>query len=235
MSGILSIVATPLGNLEDMTLRAIRILKECDVVVAEDSRRTRPLLSHFGIEGKEIISFFEHSHKGRQQHIINYLKAGRHLALVSDAGTPTLSDPGARLVAACYDEKIQVVPIPGASALLTALSVSGFPTEPLHFWGFLSPSPQKRRKVYRTIVDMQGVHAFYASPHKLHKLAQEWKDFFPDWYFFVGREMTKKFEEYKRGTCPEVCDSLLAVEPRGEYTVLLVRELLKTGHDDQIE
>jgi len=226
MSGTLYIVATPLGNLEDMTLRAVRLLKECDAVVAEDTRRTRPLLSHFGIEGKEIISFFEHSHKGRQTHILNYLKAGQNIALVSDAGTPTLSDPGAKLVAACYEEGIRVLPVPGPSALITALSVAGFPTEPLHFWGFLSPSPQKRRKIYRMIPDMDGVHAFYASPHKLEKLLLEWKTFFPDWYFFIGREMTKKFEEYTRGTCEQVIEKLAQVEPRGEYTVLLVKELL---------
>ncbi len=227
MSGTLYIVATPLGNLEDITLRAIRVLKECDVVVAEDTRRTRPLLSHFGIEGKEVISFFEHSHSGRRQHIINFLLGGQNLALVSDAGTPTLSDPGAKLVAACYENGITVIPVPGPSALMTALSVAGFPTDPLHFWGFLSPSPQKRRKVYRQIVEMDGVHSFYVSPHKLVRHLEEWKECFADWNFFVGREMTKKFEEYVRGSCSQIEEHFKKVEPRGEYTVLLVKELLK--------
>ncbi len=222
--GTLYIVATPIGNLEDITLRALRILKEVHAVVAEDTRRTRQLLSHFDIH-RELIAYFEYSKQRRADVIIDRLKQGESLALVSDAGTPALSDPGARLVAQAHEAGISVVPVPGPSALLSGVSVSGFPTEPLHFWGFLSPSRSKRKKVYRKIVDMEGLHCFYESPHKILSHVEEWVEFFNDYYFFIGREMTKKFEEFLRGPLPDVVEALKKTEVRGEFAVFLSKEI----------
>lgn len=223
MSGTLYIVSTPIGNLEDITLRALRILKEVDAVVAEDTRRTRQLLTHFSIQ-KELISYFEYSKQRRADHILRRLADGENFALVSDAGTPTLSDPGARLVAQAHEAEIPVVPIPGPSAFLSAVSVAGYPTDPLHFWGFLSPSRSKRKKVYRKIMESDGLHCFYESPHKIVRNTEEWKEHLPGTYFFVAREITKKFEEFTRGTVEEVAAKIAAAEPRGEYTVLVSKE-----------
>lgn len=223
MSGTLYIVATPIGNLEDITLRALRILKEVQAVVAEDTRRTRQLLSHFQISN-ELISYFEYSKQRRADYLIERLKNGDNLALVSDAGTPTLSDPGARLVAQAHEEGIPVIPVPGPSAFLSAVSVAGYPTDPLHFWGFLSPSRSKRKKVYRKIMESDGLHCFYESPHKIVRNTEEWKEHLPGTYFFVAREITKKFEEFTRGTVDDVAAQIAAAEPRGEYTILVAKE-----------
>lgn len=226
MPGTLYIVATPIGNLEDITLRALRILKEVDGVVAEDTRRSRVLLSHFGIH-KKLISYFEYSKQGKADAIINLLEQGENLALVSDAGTPALSDPGARLSALAYSRGIPIIPVPGPSALLSALSVCGFPTEPLHFWGFLSPSTSKRKKLYHAALEMKGIHCFYVSPHKFLRIWEEWKEFFSDYTFFVAKEITKKFETFWRGTWVELAPSIHESEVRGEYTVLLTRRTWK--------
>lgn len=228
MSGTLYIVATPIGNLEDMTLRALRLLKEVDGVIAEDTRRTRQLLTHFNIH-QNCDSYFEYSKKSKAPAILSRLKNGENLALVSDAGTPVLSDPGARLVNLAHEAGIPVVPVPGPSALLAALSVCGYPTEPLHFWGFLSPSRSKRKKVYRNIMDIKGIHVLYESPHKIVFHFNEWEAYFADYYFFVGREMTKKFEEFFRGSYGPVFEDLKKSEARGEYTVVLSREIFKDG------
>ncbi len=223
--GTLYIVATPIGNLEDITLRALRILKEVDGVVAEDTRRTRVLLSHFGIQ-KKLIAYFEYSKQRRSDSILELLENGESLALVTDAGTPTLSDPGARIIAQAYEKGIPVVPIPGPSALLAAVSVAGYRTDPLHFWGFLSPSTSKRKRVYRKVVEMEGTHGFYVSPHKFLRIWDEWEEFFADYHFFVAKEITKKFETFWRGTWKSLASELRILEVRGEYTVLLTKEVL---------
>ena len=225
MSGVLYIVATPIGNLEDITLRALRILKEADAIIAEDTRRTLPLLTHYGIQ-KKLISYFEYSKQNKAEYILSLLEEGQNMALVSDAGTPTLADPGARLVSMAHQRGILVVPIPGPAAMLAALSVAGFPTDPFHFWGFLSPSGGKRRKVYALMASLEGAHCFYESPHKILKRIEEWRGPFKDYFLFVGREITKKFETILVGTFEEVSDGLLKEEPRGEYTILFSKEKL---------
>lgn len=225
MSGTLYIVATPIGNLEDITLRALRILKEADGVVAEDTRRTLPLLTHYGIQ-KKLISYFEYSKQNKAEHILKLLEDGENLALVSDAGTPTLADPGARLISQAHQRGIPVVPVPGPSAMLAALSASGFPTDPFHFWGFLSPSGGKRRKAYALMASLDGSHCFYESPHKILKRLEEWKIAFKDYFIFVGREITKKFETIHVGSVEDVATTLLQEEPRGEYTVIISKERL---------
>lgn len=222
-SGTLYIVATPIGNLEDITQRALRILGEVDAVLAEDTRHTWPLLQHFGIQ-KKVISYFEHSSDRKTDTILNQLKSGANLALVSDAGTPGLSDPGARLVGEARRLGIEVVPIPGASAALSALMIAGLPTEPFHFWGFLSPSRGKRRKVYDQVLTLKGTHCFYESPHKILKHVEEWKETFPEFYCLVAKELTKKFETTWSGTVVNVAEQLKTADMRGEFTVLISKE-----------
>lgn len=225
MAGTLYIVSTPIGNLEDITLRALRILKEVDFVAAEDTRRTLPLLTHFGTS-KKIISYFEYSKQKRQDQILDLLEDGQNGALLCDAGTPTLSDPGARLVGQCWARGISVVPIPGPSALLTALAVAGMPTEPLHFWGFLPPTRSKRNAIYEKIASLEGTHAVYESCHRIVKRVTEWQERFGEFQLFVAREMTKKFEEFWRGAVAEVASSMRSADLRGEFTVLFSRRIL---------
>ena len=225
MPGILYIVATPIGNLEDITLRALRILKEVDAIITEDTRRSRGLLSHFGIQ-KKLISYFEYSKQKKAEAIVEHLTAGENLALITDAGTPGISDPGARLVALARSRGIDVVPIPGPSAMTAALSVCGFPTDPFHFWGFLPPSNNKRRKIYAAMAGEEGTHCFYESPHKILKRLDEWAVYFSDFTVFVGREMTKKFETILWGKFSEVAEQLRQTEARGEYTVVLSRRVI---------
>jgi 16S rRNA (cytidine1402-2'-O)-methyltransferase len=221
--GTLYIVATPIGNLEDITHRALRILSEVDGVLAEDTRHTWPLLHHFGIQ-KKMISYFEHTSERKTEDLVRQLKEGSTFALVSDAGTPCLSDPGARLVGEARRQGVTVVPIPGPSAAMAALMVAGLPTEPFHFWGFLSPSRGKRRKVYDHVLNLKGTHCFYESPHKILKHIEEWKEEFPDFYCLVAKELTKKFETTWSGTVADVAKQLKTTEIRGEFTVLFSKE-----------
>ncbi|MBI2339763.1 MAG: 16S rRNA (cytidine(1402)-2'-O)-methyltransferase [Deltaproteobacteria bacterium] len=225
MSGILYIVATPIGNLEDITLRALKVLKEADAIITEDTRHSRGLLAHFGVQ-KKLVSYFEYSKQQKAEAIISHLEAGENLALITDAGTPAVSDPGARLVALARSRGIDVVPIPGPSAATAALSVCGFPTDPFHFWGFLPPSNNKRRKIYEAIALLPGTHCFYESPHKILKRVDEWGNYFSEFYLMIGRELTKKFETILWGKFPEVAERLKQSEARGEYTIVLSREKL---------
>lgn len=234
MSGTLYIVATPIGNLEDITLRALRVFKEVDLILAEDTRRTQPLLQHYGIS-KKTISYFEYSKDRKTEKIIDWLNEGQNIALVTDGGTPGLSDPGARLAAAAWKEGISVVPVPGASAVVAALSVAGLPTEPLHFWGFLSPKNSKRKRVYDRVLELDGCHCFYESPHKILKRMEEWKEYFPDFWFLIAKEISKKFETFWRGKLETVMPEFAASEIRGEYTVLLSRELLVKEEKEEEE
>ena len=225
MSGTLYIVATPIGNREDITSRALKTLESVDAVICEDTRRTLPLLSYFGLR-KRVVSYFEHS-KGRvTENILSELTSGKSMALVTDAGTPGVSDPGARLVAQARRLEIPVVPIPGVSAVMTALSVAGLPTEPFHFWGFLSPKPSKRKKVYEWVQQLPGSHSFYVSPHKILKQAEEWGAYFSDFNFFVCKEMTKTYETFCFGKYEKVLEELKNIPIKGEFTVILSKEEL---------
>lgn len=219
----LYIVATPIGNLEDMTSRALNIFKEADAIVCEDTRHTLPLLSRYGIS-KPVLAYFEYSKKNRMEGILKRLSEGQSLALVTDAGTPAISDPGARLIAEARRRGISIVPIPGPSSIITCLSISGLPTEPFHFWGFLSPSASKRRKIYHQILTLEGSHGFFESPHKLTKHLDEWSNYFLDYNFFVAKELTKKFETHWFGKLKEVTEEIKQSEVRGEYTVILSKE-----------
>lgn len=223
MPGTLYIVATPIGNLEDITLRALRVLKEADVVAAEDTRHTRVLLSHFGI-GTPLIAYHQHSEAGRAEHLIRRMTdEGQTVALVTDAGTPGVSDPGVELVRAALAAHVPVVPIPGASAVLCALVGSGLPPARFAFEGFLPRTKGSRRAKLEALARTETrTLIFYESPQRvIETLAEMAHAFGPDRPAAAGRELTKKFEEFVRGTLAEVRAHFDAQAPRGEFTLVV--------------
>src|SRR5512137_653453 len=193
--GTLYLVATPIGNLEDMTLRALR---ECDIGAAEDTRRTGLLLKHFGIS-KPLLSYFQFNEARRSEQILERLKRGEKVALVTDAGSPGISDPGERVVRAAIEAGLRVEPVPGPSALIAALTASGLPTEEFHFIGFLPHKSGQRRKQLEALTLFNGTLVLYESPYRVEKLLGELAEVFPDRPVVLARELTKKFEEYLRG------------------------------------
>jgi 16S rRNA (cytidine1402-2'-O)-methyltransferase len=224
MSGTLFVVATPIGNLEDVTLRALRVLREVDLIAAEDTRRTAKLLSHHGIS-TPTMSFHAHNTRGRVPQLLARLKNGQSVALVSDAGTPGVSDPGEELIRACVDANIVVDPIPGASAPLAAVVASGFPMLPLTIFGF-APNKQSDRKAWLDmIVGIRHTVTFFESPLRVKRTLLEAAACFGDRPIVVARELTKVHQELLRGTCKEVAASL--DEVKGEITVVVgpAREL----------
>jgi len=219
-SGILYIVSTPIGNLEDITLRALRVLKEVDRIAAEDTRRTRQLLSHYGIH-KPLLSYHEHNRRMREESLLEELRGGRNIALVTDAGTPGISDPGENLVRRAVQESIPLVPIPGPSALVAALSVSGLPTQSFLFYGFLPSKPPARQKFLLSLKDSLETLIFYESPRRLRSFLEDTFRILGDRQVMVAREMTKLYEEVYRGTVSEVLKELGEEEIKGEVTIVL--------------
>jgi len=218
--GTLYVVATPLGNLGDITLRAIRILETCDVIACETPRITQRLLSALDIQKKRLFTYRDAGEAKSAQHLIDILKNGRSVALVSDAGTPTISDPGYRLVKQCHEEQIPVIPIPGANATLTALSVSGFPTHAFVFLGFLPVKSGARKRLLETYKTFDGSTIFYESPYRIRKTVAALKEIFEhDRLVFIARELTKLNETFYRGTLLELTDDRLP--EKGEYTVIV--------------
>jgi len=217
--GILYIVATPIGNLEDITLRALRVLKEVDLICAEDTRRTRKLLSHYGIKTR-LISYHAHNQAVRGPELMEKLKAGQNLALVSDAGTPGFSDPGAQLAALAWEAGIKVEAAPGPAAGVAALSMSGFPGD-VTFLGFLPRRAGKRREMLESLAKEQRVLIIYESPKRLAATLLEMAAHFPDRHVLVVRELTKVFEEAWRGPVEEVAAQLAGREVKGECTLVL--------------
>lgn len=217
---MLYVVATPIGNLEDITLRALRVLKEVNLVVAEDTRHTRKLLQHFDIH-TPLESFFEHKEESKLKPILNKLKNGTNVALVSDAGTPGISDPGFRLVRAAIQEGIAVIPIPGACAAITALQAAGLPTDHFFFVGFLPEKPGKRKKYLETLSILPHTLILYLSPWKAQKQLQELALTFGERQVCMGRELTKLYEEFWRGTLPELITHLEKKPPKGEITLVV--------------
>lgn len=221
MSGILYIVPTPIGNLEDITLRAIRILGEVSFIACEDTRQSIKLLNHFGIE-KKLVSFHSHNQSSRVKQIISELKLGSNVALISDSGTPAISDPGYMLIKEAAEENISVVALPGACAAICALSASGLPTDGFVFLGFLKLKAGKAKKELLAASSLGHTIIFYESPHRILKTLSMCAEIFPaESKVVLGRELTKKFEEIIRGNLLEVSKSYQNVEPRGEYTVLI--------------
>ena len=221
--GTLYLVATPIGNLEDITLRALRTLKECDVVAAEDTRRTGQLLKHFGIS-KPLLSYFQFNEARRSEEIIERLRRGEKVALVTDAGSPGISDPGERVVKAAIAAGLRVESVPGPSALVAALTASGLPTEEFHFIGFLPHKSGQRRRELERLKSIAGTLVLYESPYRVEKLLVELNELFAGRQVVLARELTKKFEEYLRGTPAELLEVLKQRSLKGEFVVLVAGE-----------
>ena len=220
-AGILYVVATPIGNREDITLRALRILEAVDIVAAEDTRVARRLLSHHQIN-KPMISYHEHNEDERAPQLIHRLTQGESVALVSNAGTPSVSDPGYRLIKAAIAENIRVVPIPGVSAAISALSASGLPTDRFVFVGFLPKKPGKRKKELSDLSTKKGTILFYESPKRIVDLMKTLIPLFGDRYSVLSREMTKSHEEFIRGQLSDIIYDLNQRPAiKGECTLLV--------------
>ena len=220
MSGILYIVATPIGNLEDITLRALRILKEVDLIAAEDTRHTKTLLNHYGIH-TPLTSYHDHNEKTKAHALVARLEQGENVALVSDAGTPTLSDPGYRLVRESVEAGVNVVPVPGTSALTAVLSTSGLPTDRFVFEGFLSAKKRERRERLQGLREESRTLVFYEAPHRLKGSLQDLLEILGDREVVLGREVTKIYEEFIRGRLSEVTALAGRREWRGEITLVV--------------
>jgi len=218
--GTLYLCATPIGNLEDMTYRGVRVLSEVAVIAAEDTRHTRKLLSHFDIHTR-LISYHEHNKIERGPEIIERLLAGDDVAIVSDAGLPGISDPGSDLVALAVQAGITVVPLPGANAALSALVCSGLDTSLFSFIGFLPKHKKKRRELIASLVMSSYTMVFYESPHQIKKTLAELSQAFGERQAVAARELTKKFEEFIRGTLESLGQHFSECEPRGEFTLIV--------------
>jgi len=219
-TGCLYLVATPIGNLEDITLRAVRILKEADVIACEDTRHTQKLLNHYGIK-KDTVSYHEHNELTRSPELVIELEQGAKIALVSDAGTPGISDPGHRLVTLCLRHRIPVVPIPGPSALIAALAASGLPTEEFLFVGFLPARAGARRKALDALKAESRTLIFYEAPHRVVETLADASEILGARPAVIAREVTKIHEEFLRGPLSELLDSARKRAPRGEITLLI--------------
>ena len=218
MSGTLFVVATPIGNLEDVTLRALRVLQTVDLIAAEDTRRTARLLAHHGIS-TPTLSFHEHNTRSRIPQLISRLQRGETIALVTDAGTPGVSDPGVELVQACVANGISVDPIPGASAPLAAVIASGFPMVPLTILGFAPTRAKDRAAWLENISAIQNTLTFFETPHRIAKTMEEVGAKLGNRPITVGRELTKAHQQFIRGTAVELSKAF--DDPRGEYTVVI--------------
>jgi 16S rRNA (cytidine1402-2'-O)-methyltransferase len=221
--GCLYLVGTPIGNLEDLTLRALRILKEVDQIACEDTRHTQKLLTHYDIH-KSLVSYHEHNEITRAPELVVAMEAGAKIALVSDAGMPLVSDPGHRLVTLCVRHKIPVIPIPGPSALLAALSASGLPNEEFLFVGFLpNRSGERRRALERLRIEDRTI-IFYEAPHRVAETVADAQEILGDRTACLAREVTKLHEEFRRGKLSELAASLAERPARGEITLLIAPE-----------
>jgi 16S rRNA (cytidine1402-2'-O)-methyltransferase len=219
-AGCLYVVATPIGNLEDISLRALRILKEADVIACEDTRQTMKLLSHFDIK-KKLVSYHEHNEITRAPELVIDLEQGAKVALVSDAGTPAISDPGHRLVSLCLRHGIEVVPVPGASAFVAALAASGMDIEEFTFVGFLPARPTERRKALRALADEPRTLIFYEAPHRALDTLEDALEILGNRPAVIARELTKIYEEFLRGHLEDLVATSRAKAPRGEITILI--------------
>ena len=218
MSGNLYLVATPIGNLEDITYRAIRILNEVDLIAAEDTRQTLKLLNHYNIK-KQLISYHRHNEEIKVDNLVNKLKEGYNIAVVSDAGTPAISDPGEVIVKAALNENINVIPIPGACAAINALIASGLDTKEFVFYGFLSINKKLRKEYLEKIQNENKTVILYEAPHKLKNSLEDLEKILGNRKIVIARELTKIHEEFIRGTVSEVLEKYK--EPKGEHIILI--------------
>lgn len=232
----LYIVATPIGNLKDITIRALEVLAACDVIACEDTRVSRKLLAHYDIRTR-LITYHEHNAEKQRPYLVDLLKEGKAIALISDAGTPLLSDPGYKLVADSLEEGCDVIPVPGASAMLSALVGAGLPTDQIHFAGFLPTKAGARSTRLMTLKDVPGTLVFYESPRRLDVVLNAMAEYLGgDRQAVVARELTKRFEEFTRGTLSELAAHFNGREaPKGEAVILLGPALEKEMATEDIE
>ena len=217
--GALYIVPTPIGNLEDITLRALNVLKGVDIIAAEDTRTTKVLLDHYDIQ-KPLLSFFSHNEQARIPQIIKRLTNGDAVALVSDAGTPGISDPAHSIICAAIEQEIRIIPLPGATAFIPALIASGLPTHEFTFAGFLPHKKGRKTKLEKLRTEERTV-VLYESVHRIEKTLKDILAFFGDRRIVIGRELTKKFEEIRRGNVSEILANFSEQTVKGEFVVVI--------------
>ena len=229
--GILYIVATPIGNLEDITIRAINILKEVDCIAAEDTRHTLRLLNHLEIS-KPLISYHRHNEETKSDILLEKLKNGENIALVSDAGTPGICDPGEEIICKCIEEKIKIVPIPGACAIVNALICSGLDTKKFLFLGFLSINKKIRKEELEKIKNSQETIIIYEAPHKLKETLKDLSNILENRKITIARELTKIHEEFVRGTAKELLETFQEV--KGEMVLIIEKNQVKIKTNEEI-
>jgi 16S rRNA (cytidine1402-2'-O)-methyltransferase len=229
MAGTLYLISTPIGNLEDITHRAVRLLREVDVIACEDTRHTQKLLNHYGIKTK-TISYHEHNERERAAELVELIKLGSDVAVVSDAGTPAISDPGFRLARVAIDNGLQVVPVPGASALITALVASGLPTDEFFFGGFLPARVGARRARLAELHSMAATLIFYEAPHRIAGTLRDAQQVLGERQAVVARELTKMHEEIIRGRLSELATRFASTDSaRGEMVLIIDRAVIQSA------
>ncbi|MBF0478297.1 MAG: 16S rRNA (cytidine(1402)-2'-O)-methyltransferase [Candidatus Omnitrophica bacterium] len=216
---MLYVVSTPIGNLKDITLRALEVLQDVDLIAAEDTRHTANLLKHFNIQ-KPLISYFEHNEDKRGQELLEKLQAGKKIALVTDAGTPGISDPGYRIIKLAREHNIPMTVVPGPSAVIAALSLSGLPSNAFIFEGFLPVKSGGRRKKLEELKAEKRTVIFYESPHRILKTLEDIQAILGDQEIVIVREITKTFEEVRKGSAQTLCQHFTTHPPKGEFVVL---------------
>ena len=222
MSGILFIVATPIGNLQDISQRAVETLSGVDVVACEDTRHTQKLLNHLGIK-KRLVSYHEHNEESRSVELIQLLEDGKSVAVVSDAGTPTINDPGFRIIKTAIERGIEIVSIPGPTAFVTALAASGLPTDTFFFGGFLPAKKGERQRRLRELANLPATLILYEAPHRLVASLEDCLSILGDRDAVVARELTKLHEEYSRGKLSALLSQFRSQTPKGELVLLIDR------------
>lgn len=229
-TGTLYLVPTPIGNLEDMTFRAVRILKEADLIAAEDTRNTKKLCRHFEI-GTPLVSYHEHNKEKSGERLITELESGKTVALVSDAGMPAVSDPGYELVRACVERRLFVVPLPGANAALSALVASGLSARRFFFYGFLPRTKKEKKLELQRLKTDSATLVFYEAPHRIKETVMLMAEQLGNRQICIARELTKTFEEWVRGTLDEVSEWLNGKEPKGEFCLVVEGALEEDGEE----
>jgi 16S rRNA (cytidine1402-2'-O)-methyltransferase len=235
MAGTLYLVATPIGNLEDITLRALRVLREADLIACEDTRQTRKLLQHYGIQ-KPVVSYHEHNEAQRAEELVRRLQQGLDVALVSDAGTPLLADPGYRVAKSAAEAGFTVQPVPGPSALVAALAASGLPTDAFYFGGFLPARQGQRRRALEALAQERATLVFYEAPHRILETLEDVEAVLGPRQVVIARELTKIHEEFLRGAAGEVRQTLAARgSVKGEITLLIGKAEAAQAPDTPVE